>query len=123
MESPISRTDFRRILARNIGLPLVAGLVNSVVFVGLVLVFLAVSKTAKHTEEVIAQGEKLANLSLDMQTGLRGYLITNDESFLEPYQLGKAEFDQVAGDLEGELDNNPPQAERLRRITLMQQEW
>jgi CheY-like chemotaxis protein/CHASE3 domain sensor protein len=123
MESPINRTDFRRILARNIGLPLVAGLVNSVVFVGLVFVLLSVSKMADRSEWVISQAGKLAIISLDMQSGLRGYLITNDESFLEPYKLGKAEFDQVAVELASALANNPQQAERLRRLTLMQQEW
>jgi methyl-accepting chemotaxis protein len=41
-----------------------------------------------HTHKVIAQGEGLLASMVDMETGMRGYLVAGKDEFLEPYIAG-----------------------------------
>jgi CHASE3 domain sensor protein len=45
-----------------------------------------------HTWEVIAQVERVISTAKDAETGSRGYLLTGDEKFLEPYLNAKTEL-------------------------------
>jgi signal transduction histidine kinase len=45
-----------------------------------------------HTWEVIAQVEQMIGAAKDAETGSRGYLLTGDRDFLQPYQKAKAEL-------------------------------
>jgi len=50
------------------------------------------SRWVQHTQAVIAQGNLLTKQLIDMETGERGFLITGDETFLEPYNAGQLNF-------------------------------
>jgi CHASE3 domain sensor protein len=39
-----------------------------------------------HTDQVIGQSRRLLKLTVDMETGERGFLVTGNEVFLQPYQ-------------------------------------
>lgn len=67
----------------------------------------------EHTWMVINDVEQIMSSSKDAETGSRGFLITNDDSYLEPYN-------QALSSLPRELDNfqsltvdNPSQRERI----------
>jgi signal transduction histidine kinase len=45
-----------------------------------------------HTWEVIAQVERVISAAKDAETGSRGYLLTGDQKFLEPYRKAKTEL-------------------------------
>ena len=47
------------------------------------------------THQILEQGEALQKLLRDMQTGMRGFLITGHEEFLEPYNNGKDQFESI----------------------------
>jgi len=69
-----------------------------------------------HTHEVLYQLEATLVDMLNMQTATRGYLLTNQERFLEPYESGSA---RIAGNFQKlhELTkDNPAQLERLHRL-------
>ncbi len=57
----------------------------------------------EHTREVIYRAERVISLLKDLETGNRGYLLTREKEFLEPYLLAK--------------DSVGPAVERLRRLT------
>ena len=44
----------------------------------------------KHALEVMQRAEELAGHLSDAETGQRGFLLTNDERYLEPYNAGRA---------------------------------
>lgn len=48
-----------------------------------------------HTHEVIEQGLEIRKTASDMETGERGYLLTGDETFLEPYYYREKEYRQM----------------------------
>ena len=52
-KTPIDSFSFRRILARNVTLPLVIGVVTALVFVGLIAYLLSALRSVEHSERVI----------------------------------------------------------------------
>jgi diguanylate cyclase (GGDEF)-like protein len=46
--------------------------------------------------EEVARSQELLTARLDMETGLRGFLLTGDEGFLEPYRTGFTEYEEAA---------------------------
>ncbi|WP_432731773.1 response regulator [Variovorax sp. W6] len=119
----IDPDDFERLLSRNIKLPLIGGLFGAVVFVGLILFLLSTIGWVEHTDRVTRAASELQRQSIDMETGMRGFLITGDESFLEPYQsaLPRVKADTAA--LRELVSDNRQQVERLDRIASIQTSW
>ncbi|MCZ2496038.1 response regulator [Xylophilus sp. Kf1] len=119
----IDQRTFKRILFRNLALPLGAGLLGAVFFVGLIAYLLNAMSWVEHTDRVISRAHELSNLSADMETGMRGYLINGDERFLDPYEIAKSRFSKEAASLEEEVIDNPLQVQRLQRVAALQQSW
>jgi CheY-like chemotaxis protein/signal transduction histidine kinase/CHASE3 domain sensor protein len=116
-------TGFKRILARNVTLPLVIGVLSALLFVGVITYLLSVLNWVEHTERVIGHANEVSKLAVDQESGLRGFLLTNDEAFLAPYTLGKAKSSAAMATLAGLVVDNPPQVDRLKRITALQLQW
>lgn len=121
--SAVDEKEFRRILAKNIILPLAIGLASATLFVTIIFYLLSALKWVGHTESVLSKSNELATLAVDMQTGLRGYLITNQQDFLTPYLLAKPKFTAELVNLNQLVIDNPQQTERLRRIQALNSEW
>ncbi|MBL9215950.1 MAG: CHASE3 domain-containing protein [Opitutaceae bacterium] len=69
-----------------------------------------------HTHEVLYQLESTLVDMLNMQTATRGYLLTGDEKFLEPYQAVSAQIGANFDKLRTLLADNPRQRERMTRL-------
>ena len=121
--SAIDTDQFNRIARRNVTLPLVVGLVSAGAFVAFFLYFISVTAWVDHTHQVIGKLNELTTLQSDMETGVRGYVITGDESFLAPYQVAKPQLDAQVQDLVQQTADNPAQTDRLKRIRSLQQGW
>jgi diguanylate cyclase (GGDEF)-like protein len=50
---------------------------------------------SSHGAAEIAAGQELLTNRLEMETGLRGFMLSGEESFLEPYNQGEVEFANV----------------------------
>ncbi|NML44689.1 response regulator [Ramlibacter sp. G-1-2-2] len=116
-------TGFRRILTRNVALPLVLGVLSAAVFVGLIAYLMNAMRWVEHSDLVIARAYALQKLDLDMETGLRGYLLAGTEPFLEPYQQGLASMDTERDRLRAMVADNPQQTDRIDRIQALQKRW
>ncbi|PJC99731.1 two-component system sensor histidine kinase/response regulator [Janthinobacterium sp. BJB1] len=122
-KTPIDSFSFRRILARNVTLPLVIGVVTALVFVGLIAYLLSALRSVEHSERVIGNANEVMKLSVDLETGMRGYLLTGDETFLAPYKSGKAKIAVEMTTLLELVSDSPIQVDRLRRIRALQNQW
>ncbi|PUA29392.1 MAG: two-component system sensor histidine kinase/response regulator [Cellvibrio sp. 79] len=121
--SSIDQRSFRRILARNIILPLVLGVINAAVFIVLIIFLLGAFRWVEHTESVLAKSNEVSRLMVDMQTGLRGFLITGEEPYLGIYRLAFPKIAPELTTLRELVGDNKIQVERLRRIEAMHAEW
>jgi PAS domain S-box-containing protein len=60
---------------------------------------------------------------LDQETGVRGYLVSGDESFLEPYHTGGDAFTTALLKAKALTTNNPAQMRRLDALNELAKEW
>ncbi|MFZ6649268.1 response regulator [Undibacterium sp. TJN25] len=125
MNSPsaIDQTSFRRILARNVTLPLAVGVATAALFIALIAYLLSVLGWVEHTERVIGNANETIKLSVDLETGMRGFIITGNESFLAPYKLGKPKISAEMDSLNELVSDNAVQIDRLKRIRALQTQW
>ena len=119
----IDNSQFRRILTRNVALPLAMSVTTAVVFIGLIAYLINVLNWVEHSERVIGNAQEVSKLSAEMETGMRGYLIADDESFLQPYNLARQRMEDGLRNLSTMVEDNPVQVDRIRRIQSAETQW
>ena len=77
----------------------------------------------EHTYKVINDAEKITGSAVDMETGMRGYLLAGSIDFLEPYQKGeKNTFDMITK-LKETVNDNKKQVVRLESAASILRDW
>ncbi len=71
------------------------------------------SRLVTHTHQVLEHIAEVLSLLKDAETGQRGYVITGDEAFLEPYQAGTSNVHTVVKELRDLTADNPNQQKRI----------
>jgi CHASE3 domain sensor protein len=77
----------------------------------------------EHDAPVIANARHLSKLVVDMETGQRGFCITNQDTFLEPYTAGVKKFDALMEEEKKLVSDTPSQVAALERIERLVHEW
>ncbi|RFU44588.1 response regulator [Paraburkholderia sp. DHOC27] len=119
----VDQDRFRRIIRRNIALPLGVGLLTIAVFVALIAYLMNTMSWAEHSERVIGDANDMLRIAVDRQSSVRGFLLTGDENYLAPYELGQARFKSEIDGLKQLVADNPPQIGRLNEIESIQKQW
>jgi methyl-accepting chemotaxis protein len=76
-----------------------------------------------HTHEVINEADELMIQLLNMETGERGFALTDDEAFLEPYESGWETYQEHYNTLYELVSDNPAQQNRLESINEDVRAW
>ncbi|KJY74661.1 chemotaxis protein [Vibrio coralliilyticus] len=76
-----------------------------------------------HTYKVMASAQDILAAAVDMETGMRGYLLAGKEEFLEPYNQGNSKFNQLVRELKQTVSDNPQQVELLGEMSDTISEW
>jgi PAS domain S-box-containing protein len=76
--------------------------------------FAEASEWRKHTYDVLRKLDETAARFVDAETGQRGYLLTGEESYLEPYRAAINNIDQTIGNLKSLTSDNPNQQKRIQ---------
>ena len=76
--------------------------------------FAEASEWRKHTYEVLRNLDETVVRLVDAETGQRGYLLTGDDAYLEPYRAAIKSIDQKIGDLNSLTSDNPNQQKRIQ---------
>jgi methyl-accepting chemotaxis protein len=71
------------------------------------------NQSITHAYQVLEDVAEVLSLLKDAETGQRGYIITGDDTFLEPYQTGVAGAPAVIKDLRELTSDNPHQQKRI----------
>ncbi len=118
-----SPTAFRRLLALSVALPAALLAVLTLVLLGQIRYLLSATEAVDHTDRVIAGANRLLGLLVDGETGLRGYLVTGEPDFLEPYHRMEADAGPAFAGMVALVSDNPPQAERLQGLESALADW
>ncbi|RKS02426.1 CHASE3 domain-containing protein [Flavobacterium sp. 102] len=76
------------------------------------------SKWVNHSYDVNLELERLFSYLKDSETGQRGFLITKDSTFLEPYLSSKEKIDRSFKIVKSYTKNDPAQENNLRKLQL-----
>ena len=77
----------------------------------------ASERRARQSEEVLVVANRLERLVVDLETGQRGFVMTGQQRFLQPWRDAQRAFPAEAASLERLVAGNPQQQLRARRIT------
>jgi PAS domain S-box-containing protein len=114
---------YRRLLVRLLALPIVA---LALLALTLVYGFRQVQRSARrvdHSDRVIAHANNLVKLMVDEETGLRGFLLTRDPIFLQPYQAATQQLEPEFSTLFNLLRLDPEQTARLQQLQTASRAW
>lgn len=76
---------------------------------------LETNRTVTRIHEVLENLESLSSLLKDMETGHRGFLLTEDKKFLQPYEEATPEMEKTKKKL-NTLVENPGQQQRMKEL-------
>ena len=114
---------YKRLLARLIALPAVSlTLLAMLLGFGLQRVQQS-ARAVDHCDLILSHANRLTKLFIDEETSIRGYLLTRDPAFLEPFHAADNQIEPEVASLQGLLQGMPHQLERLRGMDAAQQEW
>lgn len=81
------------------------------------------SKWVDHTRVVLAEASSIVASAVDMETGMRGYLLAGREEFLDPYKNGEAATYREIASLQQTVSDNPAQVARLGEAEKVLRDW
>jgi len=74
------------------------------------------SEWRKHTYEVLRNIDAVEAGLVDAETGQRGYLLTGEESYLEPYHTAVKDINHTIASLKSLTSDNPNQQRRIQSL-------
>lgn len=78
---------------------------------------------AAHSHQVLEELHGMVTAMVNQETGVRGFLISGDGKFLEPYRAGKEAFRKALDQARQLTVDNPKQQDRLDGIAMMAHTW
>jgi PAS domain S-box-containing protein len=114
---------FRRTLARAIALPIFLLVVLALIFLWQLNSLLDAAQWVDHTDRVIAQAHRVQELLIDQETGLRGYLITGQQDFLDPYRQAQTSLKPTLDTLRALVGDNSAQQELIGALSANYGQW
>ncbi|WP_437931659.1 CHASE3 domain-containing protein [Sorangium sp. So ce291] len=103
-------------IAASLLFPLIVLIMLAVVSVHNAARLLEISQELKQTYRVLAELDELHTHFLDAETGQRGFIITGDEAFLEPYEVALRSIDADYEELRRLTADSLVEQERLDRL-------
>jgi signal transduction histidine kinase/CHASE3 domain sensor protein len=79
-------------------------------------------RLVQHDLKLADDAEQLLRLMVDLETGKRGYLLTNDRSFLAPYEQARKEFEGLLAEAQAVAENGM-EDERVAAFGRLVREW
>lgn len=83
----------------------------------------SVQQSAEQTRQRVLNMEKVTGLFAEMTSSVRGFIITGQEPFLQPYTTSRAYMESVLGLLQQDAQDNPEQAARIREVIELVHNW
>ncbi|MDX6628136.1 MAG: hypothetical protein QOH00_382 [Gaiellales bacterium] len=99
-----------------------SGLLALIVAAAFALVLLAIADLRRfqnqtsHAQEVLTASNELERLLLDLETGQRGFILTGDGRFLQPWTVARERFPSRARALLQQVAGDPSEVRWARRI-------
>ncbi len=114
---------FRQLLLRSVALPATLMALLAVLLFWEVRQLLLADESADRSDAVLAQATEVRQLLVDRETGVRGFLLTGDESFLAPYHSAGKVLPEALARLDSSVADAPDQQARLAELRRRSAGW
>jgi PAS domain S-box-containing protein len=119
----MDKLRFQQVLRRVILVPLGVAVLLAVTLILAVQTLVQRERWVQHTDMVIQVAQRLYRAKVDQETGLRAYLLTNDERFLQPFREGRSEVRKLEARLQQLVSDNPEEQARNEEASQAYDEW
>ncbi len=75
------------------------------------------------SHEVISASNALAKAMVDMETGQRGFMLTGNDDFLDPYEAGQETYQDLISTAKELVSDDQSQVERFEEVNTLKEEW
>jgi len=115
--------SFQRLLRRTVALPVALLVLLAIVLVLEILSLTSALRWVDHAEEVIADSRELMRNITNMETAIRGYYLTGDRSFLDPFVASKSQVFRELSLLDRLTVNEADVHDRLAEVQELDLQW
>ncbi|WP_417792343.1 response regulator [Stutzerimonas xanthomarina] len=122
-DSYIDQNHFKRILNRNVAVPLGFGFLSAFFFSAIVYFLLNVSHWVERSVEGVAYAHDMLKVMGELEASMRGYLIAGEEIFLEPYRSALPVYDRQLEQITQYASDDPVQLNRVERVAQLHDLW
>lgn len=119
----MDKIRFQKVLRRVILVPLGIAAILAVILILEIQFLMNRAGWVEHTDQVITLSQRVYRTRIDQESGLRAYLLTNDERFLQPFREGRDQARKLEDQLRQLLSDNPEQQARNEAALQAHQEW
>jgi CHASE3 domain sensor protein len=77
----------------------------------------------KRTQNFVGRLDDTLRFTLDIESALTGFVITGNQTYLEPYQKGKSKIPQVIAQMRAMAFDDPAELEELARLEVWTAEY
>lgn len=123
IQPPMQPKVFDRYLRQTILVPVVLLALLAAVLLWQISYMVSALREVDRTDRVIGGARYLVQQAVDMETGLRGFLLTGNEQFLEPYNRAIQNEAPVADELQRLVAADPVQVGSVRKIRDRIDDW
>ncbi len=122
-DSFIDQNHFRRVLNRNVAVPLGFGFLSAFFFSVIVYFLLNVSHWVERSVLGVSYAHEMLKEIGELEASMRGYLIAGDEVFLQPYRTNLPAFAEQLRKIKGYSSDDPVQRGRVARVEQLHHQW
>lgn len=115
--------SFHRLLLRAIAIPIALLVLLAAVLVVEILTLTGSLRRVDHTDQVITNARLAMRYMVDMESSARGFELTGDPRFLQPFQSAKSQLPASIDALAQLTGDNPVQQARVRDIRGLDENW
>jgi PAS domain S-box-containing protein len=119
----MDQRSFQRLLRRTVLIPVALLLLLTATLVVEILGLTTSFGWVDHADQVIVNVRELMRYMQDMESGLRGFYLTGDQSFLDAYKTAKEAVPEQLSVLDHLTRDNPSQQRRLRELHDLAIRW
>jgi PAS domain S-box-containing protein len=119
----MDQLSFQRLLRRTVAFPVVLLMLLAIVLASEILVLSTSLRWIDHSEQVISTARQLQRQIVQMDTDLRGYYLTGDQTFLNLYMEARARVPEHFALLQTLTADNPSQQQRLADLKKLDELW
>jgi PAS domain S-box-containing protein len=118
-----SQQIFRRRVRRLILVPLAVSLLIATVLELQVRRLTSAQGWVDHSDIVLARSRQLLKTIIDQETGLRGYTISHDERFLQPYHVAERSLPAFFDEFRTDITDNAERQAQLESVRQSYERW